>query len=521
MKLSIDILSERLSKYTFEQIYGAASEPTLEGVRLLHRYLTKMDTRYLYLGDPDDIEKMYGETEGATIVCCGVPRFYDHVKDDCNLYIIRNDVDFAEFHNEVEETFTYYNNCSEKLNVLCSAMVNIQDIIDASDEVLPYPISLVECGEYTIAYSKGKTCDDPRWENIQTGCFKTEDLIQESSSVWDVRKCSDPRQLYMTDSKRYILIQPVVVNKNVVAFVLLMKAETDPDLFSRATEQIVKSLTKVISRRMEVDQFYGASMGGATEFFWTDLVGGGVTDREVIVERSNLLNLELQQARRILCVTSKEKEMMGHEIRMVRETIGRMFPHFVSCTHENNAVFIEKRKGKSASFEEKCEAFSSWLERMGMVCGISMEFESLFAAADNYEQAQRALQYGTVLKPDKNIFYYEDYEIMHSLELMEQHMDLRNILHPLVRKMLQIYGENHFMLDTLYTYLLCERNMSNTAKRLYIHRNTLLYRVEQMLDKLECDFTDPALRQKVIYSLEIIRYLKKYKKETILPDSTI
>ena len=54
---------------------------------------------------------------------------------------------------------------------------------------------------------------------------------------------------------------------------------------------------------------------------------------------------------------------------------------------------------------------------------------------------------------------------------------------------------------TMREYLLCERSVKQAAGRLFIHKNTVLYRVEQALKLAECDFDDRDERVYLLISL--------------------
>lgn len=49
---------------------------------------------------------------------------------------------------------------------------------------------------------------------------------------------------------------------------------------------------------------------------------------------------------------------------------------------------------------------------------------------------------------------------------------------------------NSNLVDTMNVYFLCSRNISETAKRMFIHRNTCIYRIDKIKCLLNDDFTD-------------------------------
>ncbi len=57
-------------------------------------------------------------------------------------------------------------------------------------------------------------------------------------------------------------------------------------------------------------------------------------------------------------------------------------------------------------------------------------------------------------------------------------------------------GTNDFRL--LWTYLLNERNATKTAQALFVHRNTVLYRVERIQERFQIDLDDSNIREKLL-----------------------
>ena len=70
--------------------------------------------------------------------------------------------------------------------------------------------------------------------------------------------------------------------------------------------------------------------------------------------------------------------------------------------------------------------------------------------------------------------------------------------------------------DIAYTYLVNERNTSETAKTLFIHRNTMLYKIHQIEEIIGTSLDDPLIRERMMFSYHVLEYMQKYLKEDIL-----
>ena len=521
MNISIDILAERLKKYHFVQYCGKSSEPILESTRLLHRYMDKFEPQYLYIGIAEDIERLNREfnMKYVTVICCGVPDTFDTIGEGCNFYYVDRNADFGMFYNDVEDVFSYYNRWELKLKNLCSTMGSLQQMLDVSDEIFPYPISLVDGAERTIAYSRDKECDDAVWQYIKEGYIRTEYLLRDNIHSKDILHQRAPKQLYTTASNRYVMLQPVIVQRHTVAFVSLMMIEAGTKVFTRGTEQLLMVLTREITSRLEADEFYGLAMGEAVEFFLADLIGKKKMEIDTILDRANFLNLDIYKKRRIFCICYENAEMAGIKRREIMEATKRRFPKCIGCFHEGNAVFFEEYTGMDKDEEDM--VFQNWLKKEKLLSGISIQFFSLFEAADYYEQAKTAIRLGREIDPNKKMYAYKDYIVQHGLEQYGQKDVLQQKLHPVVLRILELYGEDDYMIKTVTMWLKCERHISAAAKLLHVHRNTMLYRIEGLIDKLGYDFSEQAERLQIMYSLEIVDYIKNVKKEKVMREHII
>ncbi|MDN6733754.1 MAG: helix-turn-helix domain-containing protein, partial [Tetragenococcus koreensis] len=63
-----------------------------------------------------------------------------------------------------------------------------------------------------------------------------------------------------------------------------------------------------------------------------------------------------------------------------------------------------------------------------------------------------------------------------------------------LHKLIAYDQKNHLnLLQTLASYLANQQNIAATARKLYIHRNTLIYRIERIEDILAIDITEPNI----------------------------
>ena len=54
--------------------------------------------------------------------------------------------------------------------------------------------------------------------------------------------------------------------------------------------------------------------------------------------------------------------------------------------------------------------------------------------------------------------------------------------------------------------------MTGTADRLYLHKNTVIYRIKRLENELDLDLSDSELRAQLLFSFRILDYLKNQPK---------
>ncbi len=144
----------------------------------------------------------------------------------------------------------------------------------------------------------------------------------------------------------------------------------------------------------------------------------------------------------------------------------------------------------------------------GLVLGISMPFTNLAESGHAaLRQAKNAMELGTVLHPEQRCYSYETYTIYAGLRAASARVNLQELL-PLGLQTLIEADTSGETLHTLEVYLSTGGKKARAAELLFIHLNTLKYRLGQIAQKLEVDLDDPKTLFSLEYALHIIRYLR-------------
>ena len=204
------------------------------------------------------------------------------------------------------------------------------------------------------------------------------------------------------------------------------------------------------------------------------------------------------------------------------ETIQRLFPDkqndFVININETDVAVIKAIPQSEDSEEARKAAHmieKALKDELGIRCviGISTNARHLRELADRYKEAQVAIDVGKVFEEGKSVICYESLglgRIIYQLPTTLCEMFLNEVF-----KKNPIETLDEDTLETINKFFENNLNVSETSRKLYVHRNTLVYRLEKIkkltgLDLREFDhaivFKVAMMVKKYLDSLNTSKY---------------
>lgn len=115
-------------------------------------------------------------------------------------------------------------------------------------------------------------------------------------------------------------------------------------------------------------------------------------------------------------------------------------------------------------------------------------------------EGRKALEMTKFYKKDDCIINYKDLGIFRLFFEINNHDEMRKLFNENLLKLKKYDKKNSSnLLQTLIVYLRENRNLGKTAEILYIHRNTIKYRVKRIEEILNCDLKD----EEVIFNIKL------------------
>ncbi|MFC7322605.1 PucR family transcriptional regulator [Halobacillus campisalis] len=131
--------------------------------------------------------------------------------------------------------------------------------------------------------------------------------------------------------------------------------------------------------------------------------------------------------------------------------------------------------------------------------GISNLSRNLLNVRKGYKEAQDALQTGLRTGEEGFIQSYRTKDVMELLRVVPEE-DLKEFYDNALNR---LAGEDETLLDTLFVHLETHSQISETAKRLFVHRNTVVYRLEKCEELLGGKLSDAETTMQIRLALRI------------------
>lgn len=140
--------------------------------------------------------------------------------------------------------------------------------------------------------------------------------------------------------------------------------------------------------------------------------------------------------------------------------------------------------------QEFADRFAAYLSekcpRTRYQIGIGSVFSDLRQLKNSVESAQEAIRIGSADSERKDVYIYDDMILLRLFEKFEDKDELMQIAAQILKELL--LPENEELLQTLLTYIKCGFLAKQAAKELFIHENTMHYRLKKIASMLKVDF---------------------------------
>lgn len=228
-----------------------------------------------------------------------------------------------------------------------------------------------------------------------------------------------------------------------------------------------------------------------------------------IYNRSKKLHIEFQCPRIIFLIETKVDNDKD-TIEMLRSLYSSQGGDYITAVDERNIILI-KSLDEIKELDSLGEVARTIVDMMNTeaMMGVKVSYGTIVGelkdVSKSYKEAKMALEVGKIFYIDKDIVSYETLGIgrlIYRLPVNLCEIFIKEIFHE--EMPINIDEE---LVNTVHTFFENDLNISETARQLFVHRNTLVNRIEKMQNRTGLDIRkfDDALALKI--ALMVVDYM--------------
>lgn len=326
------------------------------------------------------------------------------------------------------------------------------------------------------------------------------------------------------------VMMPIQLRHEVVGYVSLIGGEGDFDYLERLVLSQAAPILALefvrLRERTEVESRY------ADEAF-VDVLRGSFTRPEEMVARVSVLgyDLTLPQVVVVFQLVSSEPDYAPGHIQhqwqaRLRDELQRTWPAcWVTSEARRIIALLPCSEGDSRMERELEQAILSRLERAltryyqsaasngampQLSGGVGRLARAITTIPQSYQQAQQALEMGCRLFGDGKLHAFAQLGVYRLLFHLYGHQELSQFYTETLGSLVDSDSRsNHALIETLEGFFRYNGNLSETARAMHLHRNSLLYRLGRIEELLGRSLEDPELRLSLQVALKIRHLLER------------
>ncbi len=482
MFLNMYILNDWISRQFDTQAHIEDGIALIEGVRFFAGELPEILKNYVYVGNGSEV--FDSARYQNTIMLCNT---YD--------IILVSGQSLETVINEVLRCMDYFNAWEARLHNSISSDQSLNHIINACADVLHASVGMIDMQGNLIELSTALNQDisSDVWEQIRRTRRLSSDVMSSPVSLRTGSPVADytaePALYAMSDGKNSIICY-IRIDREYVAVMSVKELEKP---LTRGDCLIVRHVRDAIQQAVLLEEKNHRRQSLlSTTVAMQQLLAGEPKENtldvlDFAVQKRDIQRPWLLAATRDLNnQTAVARQWYSHELQNIP------VPN-ISVPWKNEVVILLSERDRSRFLD----GLNAFFRKSGSI-GISLPLYQLYEIPVKYKQAVFALEQcggrAEVRDARDLIFPYLLYQ------LRGLNHDL-GFTHPAIEKLKNYDQEKGSELcKTLITYLENERNLTETARLLFIHRNTLSNRIEKIQEIADINLDDPTERLYILLS---------------------
>ena len=416
--------------------------------------------------------------------------------------ILVNSKDKLLIYDIIVETFEHYNQWERKLLFCLLEKKPLQELLDCTHEIFQRPMFIKSTSSWVYAMTDGYESDTfPNWSIMRESIVNRDSdfslvlAVSTDKYFKSVFLEKNPVVMAIPETDIQVIHANIWIDSNRVCEIVEIEEPDNP--FDSGDIHLVNCFVSYVQKHINENKLFYLSHSGLP-ILLKDIIKDGSDNGDRINVILKTMNWSSDDEFAIFCVKSRHAE---HETPIINVLLEKLIKNYkFSCVflYDNIIVGISNIT-KQINYQNAISKLKSIIPEESFMCAISYEFVDLRNFAAYFRQANSLLQYVQMGKiPFLTMHMIASVRVK---DMLYSIPDIETLIHPDIKRLLLADKEyNSQNLTTLFEYLVCGGNYTDTANRLGLHRNSLIYRINRIKSIIRCNLDDPETRKLLFFS---------------------
>lgn len=479
------------------------------------KFLTDGQTSFyedtLYLGYNSIIKKINNIPEKTTLFLIKSQNI-DYSK------ILSKEITLCEFPKNTD-IFSLFNSINDMLSkkselpsgssLLFKALIesnNLDQIVNLSAKLINNPLIVIDSSYNVLAYSKSIPVEDYQWkQNIARG-YLTYEYIAALNNLEGIKNEPETNEPFIT----LCVMSPIprkfsrlILNGLFLGYYIAIESNSK---FHETEASMYLLISNVIAKEVSVERNITMHNKNQTyEGLMVDILDSNFINRTTFYEGIRGSVFDVNIPFKAITVDLSTYKNFNSLNELFKKSIKESLPDAWSVYYKKHIVIL--MDGRATNQKNNLKQFEKFLINNNLRSGISDLFTDLYLLPKYYNQAISALHFSSILNDEDTIVLYDNYKFYDLIQNFDDNNKLLDYCCLAVKEIKHYdieHNTNYF--ETLFQYLACNKSLAKTSKVLFIHKNTVTYRITKIKELFNLDFNDFYHNFELYYSCLIIRY---------------
>ena len=505
MFVSIALMARRLSALFSCKMHGTLSdELNLFSAEFVTPETIPQNDR-IYLLDLRKNEEILFNRSFAVLAVIGKPE--EKLIDRCGCVLEFSDAEAPEtVFNAINGVFVFYNQWDYKLQQIIKSQGTLQNLIDCSVPIFRNTLAMHNAALECIA----ETNEVLETEDYATHLQASAQRLKLSYQRIFLEDCDYQKSLLLEGpffskiTGHRTLTQNLFVDGEFFCRIVIPEKKnplysTDLNLLQHLSGYIQLLLSKHIVNSIEDVQSFN--------LFLSNILSGKMNDETYIHKKIREHGWQYNDHYLCLKFTTDSFNKLENTSEVICRHFKKLIKRSEIFKYQDSILAIVNMGQEPYDSFIVVQSFSEYMRDMNMKVGVSNTICGFNNLLYIHKQAELALRIGLRLWKDKWIQRFSSVAPYYLLEQSMSEMPVVAVCPSEIIELLR-YDASHKTeyYHTVKAYLECDLHLVETAKRLYIHRTTLIYRLKKITQYFKLCFNNSFVIMYYRFSINLITY---------------